>query len=186
MDDSCHPSICFGDIQNMDCIDFQAEPKPLAFSWNMYYHLPQEKKWTLESYVPIYENIQSLAELISINECVSDNVIRYCMLFVMKKGITPMWEDVANRNGGCFSYKVLNKVVPDVWRKLMYMLCGNSLTVNPNYMNNVNGITISPKKNFSIIKIWLKDCSLQDPEIIQPIPNLIKNGCVFRKHEPEF
>jgi Eukaryotic initiation factor 4E len=162
------------------------QPNSLAFAWNIYYHLPQDKNWTMESYVPIYENICCLNSLITINEAISDNIIKYCMLFVMKKGITPMWEDKANRDGGCFSFKVINKVVPDVWRTLMYLVCGNSLTKNAAHMQLVNGITISPKKNFSIIKVWMRDCSLQDPEIMETIPNLIKTGCVFRKHEPEF
>ena len=158
----------------------------LESTWSMYYHLPQDKNWTLLSYVPIMEKIDTVEKLIAVNECIPDNVIKYCMLFVMKEGITPMWEDINNRTGGCFSYKVINRVVPAVWRELMYLLGGNVLTINPEHMNFVNGITISPKKNFSIVKIWMLDCSLQDPACIKPILNLVKNGCMFRKHEPEF
>jgi hypothetical protein len=51
---------------------------------------------------------------------------------------------------------------------------------------HVNGITISPKKNFCIIKIWFDVAHYQDPNIIQDVPNLSKNGCLFKKHEPEF
>ena len=47
------------------------------------------------------------------------------MLFIMKTGITPMWEDPKNREGGCFSYKITNKFVVDVWKKLSLLLCGN-------------------------------------------------------------
>jgi hypothetical protein len=53
-------------------------------------------------------------------------------------------------------------------------------------MNFVNGITISPKRGFCIVKIWLYDCSLQDPSIIVPIPLLSKMGCLFKSHTPEF
>jgi hypothetical protein len=108
------------------------------------------------------------------------------MFFVMRNGITPMWEDARNRNGGCFSYKVNNKQVHEVWKNLFYMLCGESLCVDPELNKHINGITISPKKNFCIIKIWLDVSNYQDPNVINDIPNLSKNGCLFKKHEPEF
>jgi hypothetical protein len=108
------------------------------------------------------------------------------MLFVMRSGITPMWEDPKNRNGGCFSYKVINKQVPELWKTLFYLLCGETLCVEQKHNKHINGITISPKKNFCIIKIWLDTSLYQDPNMIVQIPNLMKQGCLFKKHEPEF
>jgi len=65
-------------------------------------------------------------------------------------------------------------------------MCGDTLCVDKKYNSFINGITISPKKNFCIIKIWLENCSVQDPNIVVNIPNLMKQGCLFKKHEPEF
>ena len=42
------------------------------------------------------------------------------------------------------------------------------------------------KKNFCIIKVWLKGCKLQDPSVLIEIPNLSKQGCLFKKHAPEY
>ena len=108
------------------------------------------------------------------------------MLFVMREGITPMWEDPKNRNGGCFSYKVVNKNIPEVWKSLFYLLCGETLSIENEVSQHINGITISPKKNFCIIKIWLDTSTFQDPGVITQIGNLSKQGCLFKKHEPEF
>jgi hypothetical protein len=124
--------------------------------------------------------------VIELNQKINDYVVRNCMLFVMRAGITPMWEDPKNRNGGCFSYKVGNKNVPEVWKHLFYYLCGESICDKSEHCTHVNGITISPKKNFCIIKIWLSNTNLQDPGCIVSIPNLSKQGCLFKKHEPEF
>lgn len=154
--------------------------------WNYYYHLPNDKNWNLASYKTIMSDIDTLEKLIAVNETVTDNVIKNCMLFVMRKGVTPMWEDSCNRNGGCFSYKVSNKVVVNVWRELTYVLCGNSLMYDVNHMDMVNGITISPKRGFCIVKIWLKNCSLQDPNVIADVDNLVKAGCLFKTHKAEF
>jgi Eukaryotic initiation factor 4E len=159
---------------------------PLANTWALYYHLPEDKNWTLSSYIRIMDRIHTMEEIMALTQTLSDNVIKYCMLFLMKQGITPMWEDTRNRNGGAFSYKVLNKHVPEIWRQLSYLLTGNRLTHDPAHMSKVNGITISPKKNFCIIKIWMCDCSLQDPAIITPIEHLMKNGSLFKSHKPEF
>lgn len=154
--------------------------------WSLFYHLPQDKNWDKSSYVNIFEEINSVEKLTAVNEYLPDDIVKYCMLFVMRVGISPMWEDVLNRHGGCFSYKVTNKMVPMVWKHLFYLLCTESLTVNKSHMQSINGITISPKRNFCIIKIWTADCVLQDPSTIVHIEQLVKMGCLFRKHEPEF
>ena len=158
----------------------------LLGKWNLCYHLPHDKQWDLASYKAIMNELDTVEKLIALNESISENIVKNCMLFVMRKGITPMWEDPKNRNGGCFSFKVVNKYVPSVWKALFYALCGESLCTDPKYNSNINGITISPKKNFCIIKIWLSSCSIQDVNIIIPIMNLPKQGCLFKKHEPEY
>jgi hypothetical protein len=160
--------------------------KPLRNTWNFYYHLPQDKNWDLGSYKLIQGDVSTAQQVAGIVEAVSPNIMKYCMLFVMRKGIAPMWEDPKNRNGGCFSYKVNNKFVPEVWKSLFYALCGETLSTEPKYNKLINGITISPKKNFCIIKIWLMDYSLQDGGVIVNIPNLTKQGVAFKKHAPEF
>jgi len=164
----------------------ELQQSALLGKWNLFYHLPQDKNWDLSSYKLIMGDIASAEQLVALVENLPVNIIKFCMLFVMRKGITPMWEDPKNRNGGCFSFKVINKHVVDVWKSLFYALCGETLCSNPKYNSLLNGITISPKKNFCIVKIWIANCSVQDPEIIIPIPNLQKQGCLFRKHEPEF
>ncbi len=158
----------------------------LAGKWNLYYHLPQDNNWSLSSYTVLMGSINKVESVVGLNEKIPENVIKNCMLFVMREGITPMWEDTKNRHGGCFSYKVTNKYVPDVWKKLFSLLCGESLTVKEEHSQLINGITISPKKNFCIIKIWMSTSEHQDPNIIVNIHNLSKQGCLFKKHEPEF
>jgi len=151
----------------------------LADKWDLYYHLPFDKRWDISSYKLIIGNIETVEQLIGINETLPNEVIRSCMLFVTKKGILPLWEDKSNCNGGAFSYKISNKSAPMVWRHLFYFLGGNTLMVDSQNMEKVNGMSISPKKGFCIIKIWLSDCSLQNPDVIVNIPELLKEGCIF-------
>ena len=170
-------------METVQCLN---ESHKLDGKWDLYYHLPHDKQWDLSSYKFIEKNISSLDILIGLNETIPEKVIKNCMMFVMKSGITPMWEDKQNRDGGCFSFKVANKMVYDVWKHLFYSLCGETLCINKDHNQYINGITISPKKSFCIVKVWLKNCDIQDPNILIQIPNLSKQGCLFKKHAPEF
>jgi hypothetical protein len=158
----------------------------LLGKWDLYYHLPHDKNWDLSSYKSIMSKISTVEETIAINESLPENVVKHSMMFAMRSGITPMWEDPKNRSGGCFSFKVINKQVPEAWKALFYALCGETIFIDNENNRHVNGITISPKRSFCIIKIWLDSCNLQDPNIIIDIPNLQKQGCLFKTHAPEF
>ena len=170
----------------MNTVSIPSPKYALNDKWNLYYHLPDDKNWDLTSYTTIFGDIQSAEEVIALNEIIPEEVIKSCMLFLMRTTITPMWEDPKNRGGGCFSYRVTNKLVPEIWRNLFMLCCGETLTATSKYYKHINVITISPKKNFCIIKIWLDTIDHQDPTFIRNIANLPVQGCLFKKHEPEF
>lgn len=154
--------------------------------WDLYYHLPNDSNWSLSSYNVIAKDIDTVEQVFALNEAINEQTVKYSMLFLMRSGVKPLWEDPKNRLGGCFSFKVINKQVYDIWKKLFYSICGESLCINKEHNQLINGITISPKKHFCIIKIWLSNCELQNPSIFIDINNLQKQGCLFKKHEPEF
>ena len=153
--------------------------------WNIYYHLPQDSDWSISGYKIIMADINNLEQILSLTTTINENVVKNCMLFVMRHNVMPIWEDPFNKHGGCFSYKVSNKFVYNVWNDLFKSLCGESLSPETDTAKSINGITISPKKNFCIIKIWFSNTDHQDPSVISDIANLNANGCLFKKHEPE-
>ena len=156
---------------------------PLLNKWNLWAHLPHDTDWTLKSY-KLISSIGSAEDVIAILNALPDKVVKNCMLFLMKHGVNPTWEDPLNCKGGCFSYKISNNSVSDIWRNLSYSLVGESIITNEN--NNITGITISPKKNFCIIKIWMSDCTNQNPDTINYFPGIDSRGCLFKKHNPNF
>ena len=155
----------------------------LLDKWNCWAHLPQDSDWSLSSYKKIttLNTLESSARYI---ENFPENIVKNCMLFIMRDGINPYWEDEKNINGGCFSYKVNYKNVNECWKNLSYLLVGETLT-SEKISFHINGITISPKKNFCIIKIWLNTCDYMDINIINDIYELPKNGAFFKKHISE-
>ena len=154
--------------------------------WTLWAHLPHDTDWSVKSYRKIY-TVGTVEETVALTETLPEVLVKNCMLFIMKDGITPVWEDVQNRQGGCFSYKIPNKNVYEVWRDLSYVLVGNTISTNPMFTSCVTGITISPKKNFCIIKIWMKNCNHQNPSVVtQDVRGLSPQGCLFKKHTPEY
>lgn len=157
----------------------------LSDAWILWAHLPHDTDWGLKSYMKIYE-FNTVEQAITITETLPPVLVTNCMLFLMRKGINPIWEDERNRNGGCFSYKIPNKDVPDAWKQLSYSLVGETMSDNNKLLSHINGITISPKKNFCIIKVWLANCSFQDAAVIREVHGITSHGCLFKRHVPEY
>lgn len=161
-------------------VDKASNNYKLMDTWTLWAHLPHDTDWSLESYKKIYE-ISSIKDALILYENLPETIIKNCMLFLMRKGIKPTWEDPKNCNGGSFSFKINNRFVINSWKNLSYVLLGETLT-NPEISDCITGITVSPKKNFCIIKIWLSNCNYNNPDIIKDIEGLSKNGCLFKKH----
>lgn len=149
--------------------------------WTFWAHLPHDTDWTIDSYKKLV-TISSLEEVITLNNIIPDEMICNCMIFIMRDGIDPLWEDINNVNGGSFSFKVGNDIVCKLWKEIVYSLIGESLIEDEVNNKKINGITISPKKNFCIIKIWFSDCSIQNAKILNLNEKFVVNGCLFKKH----
>lgn len=149
-------------------------------SWILWGHLPHDIDWSFASYKEIM-TMKTMEDILALYENFPDTLIKNCMLFLMRNNIQPTWEDPKNKKGGCFSYKINNKNIATCWKNLSYVLLGETL-VESNICKKINGITISPKKNFCIIKIWLSTCEYQNADIISDIDGLAKHGCLFKRH----
>jgi len=91
--------------------------------------------------------------------------------------ILPIWEDKNNINGGCISWKVDRKNSYKYWIDCV----GHFLTQNlGRYTSKVNGISISPKKNSSIIKLWfVEEINIDNMDL--PTSFLLANDKIIYK-----
>ena len=119
----------------------------LKQDWVLWNHGLNDKSWTNDSYRDIY-SIENLFDVKTIMDNLSVECLKNGMFFFMKTGIFPTWEDHHNRNGFNISYKVPLKHLEKSWNNLLFKV----LTDDD---NNINGISISPKKEFNIIKLWV-------------------------------
>ena len=150
----------------------------LSYNWKFYIHLQDVEDWSFSSYHNI-QTIDNVGQAILLSDEINFDLIKKTMIFIMKNDIKPMWEDPENKQGGGFSFKVHNKNIEYVWKKLFFMLIGNTLSKEH---ESINGISISPKKSFCIVKVWMKDCKHINPIILENIEYMDKVGCLFKKH----
>ena len=169
-------------MEGMSQDEFQPiqESHKLDDKWTLWAHLPHDTDWSVASYKKIID-LTTVEASLSVFEYFPEVIVKNCMLFLMRDGILPTWEDPQNINGGCFSYKINSRTVAGSWKNLAYVLLGETL-IQPELGNIINGITISPKKNFCIIKIWLSKCEYNNPDIITDIDGLVRQGCLFKRH----
>ena len=139
-------------------------------TWNLYFHDPYDTNWNNSSYVRL-TSICSVDDFWKTHLSLKNNLHKG-MFFIMRDGIFPAWDSTQNINGGCLSIKVLKEHMADFWEDLTIKMLGETL-IKEAYRSNwssVNGISTSPKKNFCIIKIWVKDNKISNKELLNVLP----------------
>ena len=126
----------------------------LKNKWVLWFHKVNDNNWSLESYSKVFE-ISTYYDLLYILKNLEN--ITSGMFFLMKDGIIPIFEDVMNINGGYWSLRITKKDALDYWEKLLYYICVESIVSDEDNEGKINGISISPKINNCIFKIWTSD-----------------------------
>jgi len=124
---------------------------PLSEKWVLWAHLPHDTDWSMNSYISIM-TVTYVEEITALMHTLPDSLLSTCMFFCMKEHVKPVWEDPANKQGGCFSYKI-TQTIGDCWRNTSYSMVGKTLSKDKGFKDAINGISISPKKNFCILKV---------------------------------
>jgi len=123
--------------------------------WSLYFHDPHEYNWDISSY-KLLCNISSVEDFVEIFTNYKD-LFYNGMFFIMRENVTPRWEDENNMNGGCFSFKVSKMEMQDKIFETSCKTLGETIGKSGKYSSNITGISISPKKNYYIIRLWLRD-----------------------------
>ena len=150
--------------------------------WILWFHNPLDNDWSIESYIEIGE-IKSIEDFWELVSYLNHNHVNNSMLFLMRKGIKPIWEDDNNKDGGCWSFKISKKDIYKAWCELCISILGETLTINSKDNSDITGISISPKKAFSILKIWNRDLKSNNVNILsKKIPHVFLNSSIYKAH----
>jgi hypothetical protein len=148
----------------------------LKNKWILWFHKVNDNNWSIESYSKVLELNTYYDILFLLKELEN---ITAGMFFLMKENIIPIFEDKHNINGGYWSIRITKKDAYDYWEKILYYLCVDNLTTNEEYEKKINGVSISPKINNCIFKIWNSDYKGMKTEYL-------RNDLEFIKWEETF
>lgn len=134
-------------------------------TWVLWYHDPNNSDYSIESYIKILE-ISDVETFWTTVEAISAEAWNSGMFFFMKQGIRPLWDAPENDKGGAWSKKVdaadTNTVFLDC---MVHCIAGKLLT---KHNDTVMGVTLSPKGQFHIIKVWNSTTSVSDRRLFSP------------------
>ena len=168
------------ELENTKVIDL-GEKYQFNTSWDIWYH-HSLNDWSIGGYRKIFSinNIKTFCDFHNNIDCIGG--ITNLHFFLMRKDITPIYEDTRNRNGGVWSMLVPISKSYEVWEEIAALMCGETLIKD---MSMITGLSINLKNNVSVIKIWNNDRTKNDsnilPEFLKPYGNII-----YRKHQLDF
>jgi len=121
--------------------------------WTLYFHSPEETKWTLNTFISL-GSMKNWRDFWTVIEALKVEAFSDGMFFMMRDPSPPLWESHHNIRGGCYSFRCQKKDAPDIYLNHIIACMLGSVS---NDDNRINGISISPKRGFNIIKIWNTD-----------------------------
>jgi hypothetical protein len=144
-------------------IKLPGDDMKLNSQWTVWIHENDNQDWDLASYESIYHinSIGSMWRFLSVFDNLNKNVRQY---YIMRDGITPIWEDNNNKNGAICSIMIDNTTRGgkngrcDLGVDAFTALC--ILVLNESFVkdnNDINGLCYSIKSKSVLNKLWVRD-----------------------------
>ena len=158
--------------------------------WHLWYHHELDN-WKVDGYRKIF----------TIN-CIRDfwdlhNNIEYIgginnqNFFLMRDGVNPIWEDPKNRNGGCWSIKLMETHRNStIWQKLALKMVCENMFKDPKHdeLGVITGLSINLRNaNTTIIKIWNSDTKFNSSKLLNDdITKDFGYNIIYKKKNVEY
>ena len=133
--------------------------------WSLYFHDPNDTRWTEESYIRLCD-ISSAEDIIHVYKAYKD-MWPNGAFYITREHIKPLWEDPGNRNGGCMSFKIMKYDINNVWFEIVSKILGEDFITEKErgrLWDKVTGISLSPKRSYCICRIWISDKEYGQPQ----------------------
>jgi hypothetical protein len=140
-----------------------SETTKLQTTWVLWYHDPEIKDYSLASYVLVAE-LATLQQFWTVVDSIPKEAWECGMFFFLRKGFRPQWEAPENEHGGAWSKRIEAAQTHTTFIDLMVHCISNELL--PSRPDVLSGVTLSPKGQFHIIKIWNTNTSVHDKRLL--------------------
>ena len=141
----------------------EIETTKFQHSWILWYHDPENKDYSLASYVKV-SDVSTPQQFWTVMDSIPKEAWESGMFFFMRNGFPPIWESPEHDAGGSWSKKIEASSVYDTYIDMMVHCVSEELLNNKK--DTLAGITISPKGQFSIVKIWNTHTSASERSLL--------------------
>ena len=155
----------------------------LLTNWVLWYHHVNDNNWDEDSYKKLCK-IKTIEGFWS----TMDTIKTYTsgIFFLMKEDIFPRWEDINNLDGGYWSFRITRKDSDQIWENVLVALIGNTLTKKVEDMELITGVSVSPKINNCIIKVWNNSSAVKDVNILNDdVQGINLAESFYKKHQEQ-
>lgn len=154
----------------------------LLSPWTFWYHEHDTKDWSRESYKLIHK-IYNAEQMWGIFKLIDNRHLSNGIFFIMKNDIFPDWKSPENINGGFWSFKIetnpRHKNIMDILKIWLTYLVTEKLVMLNDTNIDIHGLSLSPKNNHFVLKIWIKEKKfVKNTKIFQDILPYV-NSCKF-------
>ena len=152
----------------------------LNTSWVLWYHSVKDTSWTKKSYKNFYK-FTTLYDYSIFKDIIKVNHLQNGMFFLMRDGIFPNWEDPDNSEGCCISFKIYGKELKEEFCKILLNCLTEDILLDPDKWEQLNGLSIAPKKEFNIVKLWMRNKQSTYSELLKELPpTLLESNCMIK------
>ncbi len=157
---------------------------PLGCEYVLWVHSIQNNDWSLAGYQRLC-TIRNISDFWRLFNNISKLNFKNNNFFLMKHMVNPIWEDESNRNGGICSLRIEMDYALKVYELLCIFLMCEKLVGD---IDDINGISITPKNNWAILKIWNRDKHNKlDKLLHKGILDKYKNVSIqYKQNQPEY
>jgi hypothetical protein len=133
--------------------------------WVLWYHDPNDSDYSEKSYTNI-ATLSTPAEFWTVIDAISKDAWESGMFFFMRDGYRPLWEAPEHIRGGAWSKKVDARETCEMFIDAMAHCFINGFLTN--YKEAIVGVSVSPKGQFHIIKVWNTTTNITDRKLFAP------------------
>jgi hypothetical protein len=157
---------------------------PLRCEYVLWVHSVQNNDWSIAGYQKLC-TIRNISDFWKLFNNINKLNFKNNNFFLMKHIVNPIWEDESNRNGGICSLRIEMDHALKVYELLCIFLMCEKLVAD---IDDINGISITPKNNWAILKIWNRDKTNKlDKLLHKGILDKYKNVSIqYKQNQPEY
>jgi Eukaryotic initiation factor 4E len=157
-----------------------SDSSKMPHTWILWYHDPNDSNYALESYTNI-TSVSTPAQFWSVVDMIPKEAWESGMFFFMRDGYRPLWDSPENAKGGAWSKKVDAKDTYDVFIDCMVHCMTNLFLTN--FKEAMVGVSVSPKGQFHIIKMWNTTTNVSDRRLFNSSLKMkLSDDIVYKAH----